>query len=246
MQFTTSVLTAVLATLASAQTLNIPARSGSIVSLSAPMTITGSKDFGNKEYDRGRPCNSDKDTGSASAVFILENGASISNVIIGANQLEGVHCKGACTLKNVWFRDVCEDAISVLGTGNILIQGGGAANAKDKVIQHNGKGTVTLKDYTVVGVGKVFRSCGNCSKQYGPRSITITNLKANGVTADIAGINSNFGDVLTISGSCGTGVKNVCQEFKGILKSAGGESPKLSTKKNCQGAQGLLKTLPKC
>ncbi|KAG4417507.1 hypothetical protein IFR04_009390 [Cadophora malorum] len=246
MQFTTTVLTAVLAAMASAQSLKIPTRVGSIVSLSKPETVTGSKDYGNKEYDRGRACNSDKDTGSASAVFILENGASISNVIIGANQLEGVHCKGACTLKNVWFRDVCEDAISVLGTGNVLIQGGGAQNAKDKVVQHNGKGTVTIKDYTVVSVGKLFRSCGNCSKQYGPRSVTITNLKANGVTADIAGINSNYGDVLTISGSCGTGVKNVCQEFKGILKSAGGESPKLTTKKNCRGAQGLLKTLPKC
>ncbi|CAL3966742.1 unnamed protein product, partial [Diplocarpon coronariae] len=60
------------------------------------------------EYDRGIPCNSDDDTGSASAVFILAPGASISNVIIGADALEGVHCLGACTLSNVWFRDVCE------------------------------------------------------------------------------------------------------------------------------------------
>lgn len=47
-------------------------------------------------------------SGSEGAVFILENGASISNVIIGVKQLEGVHCKGSCTLTNVWFRDVCE------------------------------------------------------------------------------------------------------------------------------------------
>lgn len=46
--------------------------------------------------------------GSDNAVFVLEDGASLSNVIIGADQLEGIHCKGACTLKNVWFRDVCE------------------------------------------------------------------------------------------------------------------------------------------
>lgn len=64
--------------------------------------------MGNKEYDRGRACNTDDDTGSDSAVFILKDGATLSNVIIGANQLEGVHCEGACTLKNVWFRDVCE------------------------------------------------------------------------------------------------------------------------------------------
>jgi hypothetical protein len=108
MQFTTAALTAILATLAASQSLNIPTRVGSIQTLRAPMSITGSKDMGNKEYDRGQACNTDADTGSSNAVFILENGATLSNVIIGANQLEGVHCKGACTLKNVWFRDVCE------------------------------------------------------------------------------------------------------------------------------------------
>ena len=77
-------------------------------SLSKPSTISGSVDYGNKEFDRGRDCNTDDDTGSDNAVFILNEGATISNVIIGTRQLEGIHCKGACTLKNVWFRDVCE------------------------------------------------------------------------------------------------------------------------------------------
>jgi DnaJ-class molecular chaperone len=83
------------------------------------------------------------------------------------------------------------DAISLLGTGDVLIEGGGAANAKDKVVQHNGKGTVTIKDYTVVSVGKVYRSCGNCSGNGGVRKVIIQNLSANGVTSDVAGINSN-------------------------------------------------------
>lgn len=63
------------------------------------------------------------------------------------------------------------DAISLLGTGTVLIQGGGANAASDKVVQANGKGTTTIKDYTVVGVGKVFRSCGNCSVNGGPRNV---------------------------------------------------------------------------
>lgn len=108
MQFTAAIATAILATLTSAQTLNIPTRVGSIVSLSAPSAISGTVDMGNKEFDRGRACNSDADTGSGSAVFVLAAGATLKNVIIGANQLEGVHCKAACTLINVWFRDVCE------------------------------------------------------------------------------------------------------------------------------------------
>ena len=107
MRFELALISAA-AGLAAGQTLNIPTRVGSIVSLAAPSIISGSVDMGNKEFDRGRPCDSDEDTNSQSAVFILKNGATLSNVIIGPNQLEGVHCEGACTLRNVWFRDVCE------------------------------------------------------------------------------------------------------------------------------------------
>jgi pectate lyase len=39
-------------------------------------------------------CAEQDETGEADAMFILENGATLSNVIIGPNQAEGVHCKG--------------------------------------------------------------------------------------------------------------------------------------------------------
>ncbi|KAK1999902.1 pectate lyase [Colletotrichum falcatum] len=230
-------VSAMLATVATAQTLNIPTRSGSIVSLSAPSTISGSKDFGNKEFDRGRACDTDDDTGSESAVFILESGATLSNVIIGANQLEGVHCKGACTLKNVWFRDVCEDAISALGNGDVLIQGGGAQNAADKVVQHNGRGTVTIDGFTVVTAGKLYRGCGDCTNNGGPRNVVVKNVKAKNVK-ELVGINSNYGDVATISGTCGSSVPKVCQEYKGVNKGSG-SSTKVSTTANCKGQASL-------
>jgi pectate lyase len=244
MKFTTTVIASALVALSSAQTLKIPTRSGNIISLPSPSVIKGSFDGGNKEYDRGRPCNSDDDTGSESAVFILENGAKLSNVIIGANALEGVHCKGSCTITNVWFRDVCEDAISILGTGDALIQGGGAQEAVDKVVQHNGRGTVTIKDYTVVNAGKLYRSCGDCTDNGGPRKVIVQNVKVNGMTSDLVGINSNYGDTATISGSCGRS-KKVCQEYKGVKKGSGSSS-KLSSNSACLGAQGKLSTLPAC
>ncbi|KAL1795350.1 hypothetical protein ACET3X_007166 [Alternaria dauci] len=239
-------LLSLVASMAAAQTLNIPSRVGSIVSLPEPSTITGTVDLGNKEFDRGQPCDSDEDTGSNNAVFILQDGATLSNVIIGANALEGVHCMGTCTLLNVWFRDVCEDAVSVLGTGDATIIGGGAAEAKDKVIQHNGRGTVTIKDYTIVNAGKLYRSCGDCTdnSKKSPRKVIVENVKAYGVTSDLIGINSNFGDSATISGSCGS-TKNVCAEYKGVDK-GNGSSSKLDTKNACLGAQGKLDKLPAC
>jgi hypothetical protein len=94
-------LLALVASIASAQTLNIPTRVGSIVTLPSPSSITGSVDFKNGEFDRGHDCNSDEDTGSENAVFILQDGAAISNVIIGAASLEGVHCLGTSALKAI-------------------------------------------------------------------------------------------------------------------------------------------------
>ncbi|KAM0695822.1 hypothetical protein Q7P36_004304 [Cladosporium allicinum] len=243
MLYTTTLL-ASLAAFSTAQTLNIPTRSGSIISLAQPSTISGSVDYGNKEFDRGRNCDTDADTGSDSAVFILNEGATISNVIIGARQLEGIHCKGSCTLRNVWFRDVCEDAVSALGNGNVLWQGGGANSASDKVVQHNGRGTVTIKDTTFVGVGKVYRSCGDCTNNGGPRNVVIDNIRVNGVTSDLVGINSNYGDVASISNSCGVS-KKVCQEYKGVTKGSG-SSAKVSSTANCRGSQGTLAKLPTC
>ena len=71
--------------------------------------------------------------GDADAVFILENGAVLKNAIIGADQIEGVHCEGACTIQNVWWSNVCEDALSLKGNGDATIIGGGAQGADDKV-----------------------------------------------------------------------------------------------------------------
>ncbi|CAL3969921.1 hypothetical protein PZA11_007530 [Diplocarpon coronariae] len=217
---------------------------GTVEKLAAARVITGSFDGGNKEFDRGVPCG-EGENGSADAVFILEDGASLSNVIIGSEQREGVHCKGACTLTNVWHRAVCEDAVSLLGTGDVKIVGGGASGAKDKVIQHNGRGTVTITDYTIDGAGKVYRSCGNCSGNGGPRKVVITGLKASGITAEVAGINSNYGDTVTIGSSCGAGA-SVCQEYRGIDKSAGGDPGKVTTTDACLGEQGKLPELPAC
>jgi pectate lyase len=77
-----------------------------------------------------------------------------------------VHCDGACTLDSVWFEDVCEDAISVKNDKagqQTWIIGGGAYHASDKVVQHNGCGTVNIINFYVEDYGKLYRSCGNVS-----------------------------------------------------------------------------------
>lgn len=40
-------------------------------------------------------------------MFVIESGGSLSNVVIGPNQIEGVHCNGGCKLSNVVWTAVC-------------------------------------------------------------------------------------------------------------------------------------------
>ncbi|EUC63994.1 pectate lyase, putative, partial [Rhizoctonia solani AG-3 Rhs1AP] len=168
-------------------------------SLSAPITVTGTYDGGN-----------------------------VRNVVIGANQAEGVHCLGPCNLYNVWFEDVCEDAITIKQTsGQSNIVGGGAKGASDKVVQHNGGGTVKIDSYCVQTFGKLYRSCGNCSTQY-KRTVLISQIIGKSGSV-LAGINSNYGDVAqfdTASLSLSS-VSSICDTYQG--NSSGDEPTKLTS-----------------
>ncbi|CAF3517564.1 unnamed protein product [Rotaria socialis] len=168
-----------------------------------------------RRFDRGRgACKQQVEGGKADAVFILENGATLKNVIIGPDQAEGVHCQGSCNIINVWWEDVCEDALTIRQiSGTTRITGGGAKSAQDKVIQHNGGGTIIVTDFYVQDFGKLWRSCGNCGTQY-PR-----HLQLNGVIAKngkvLAGGNGNYNDTVRISNTCATNVISICDTYKG-------------------------------
>ncbi|WZH43588.1 pectate lyase-domain-containing protein [Fusarium acuminatum] len=189
--------------------------------------VSGELDGGMTYYDRSPAvCRDQEETGEADAMFILEDGATLRNVIIGPGQAEGVHCKGSCTLENVWFEDVCEDAITLKQkSGTSVIRGGGAFHASDKVVQFNGRGTVEISDFYVEDYGKLVRSCGNCKDNGGPRNVVIENIAAvNGGV--LCGINTNYGDTCTISNTCQDAGKN-CDLFEG--NSDGSEPIKLSS-----------------
>ncbi|KAF0329046.1 pectate lyase [Colletotrichum asianum] len=195
-------------------TKTLPQSSGT-VETDAAIPVSGSFDGGMKMYDRNPSvCQEQTETGEDDAMFILEDGATLSNVILGPGQAEGVHCKGTCTLINVWHSDVCEDAITLKQTsGTSSIIGGGAFHAADKVVQFNGRGTVSIKDFYVEDYGKLVRSCGNCKANGGPRNVEIENVVAvdGGV---LCGINTNYGDTCMISGACQSAGKS-CDLFEG-------------------------------
>jgi hypothetical protein len=155
---------------------------------------------------------------SQDPMFDLAPGSTLQNVIIGAPAGDGVHCAGSCTLRNVWWEDVGEDAATFRGSGSptFLVDGGGARSASDKVFQHNGAGTLTIQNFQVSNFGKLYRSCGNCSTQV-QRHVVIRNVRLTAPGGAVAGINVNFGDTaqfsnITIVGDPGM---DICLKYIG-------------------------------
>ena len=167
-----------------------PAATGT-QALTATRSISGTVDLGLVRYTGW----GGSDAEGQDPLFNLSNGATLKNVIIGAPAGDGIHCAGQCTLINVWFEDVGEDAVTFRGSSSSqvsTIDCAGAKSASDKILQHNGAGTVMVKNFWAQTFGKVYRSCGNCSTQYA-RHVVLSNITATGGST-IAGINTNYGD----------------------------------------------------
>jgi len=171
---------------------------------------------------------------SQQPVFTLKN-ATIRNVHIKAGAAaDGIHCiEGACRLENVVWDDVCEDAATLMDAGTSMTVSGGSANAADdKVFQHNSKNsTVNIENFTTYNrIGKLYRSCGDCTNNGGPRFVNINNVKMTGSNGAVAGINRNYGDKATIRNlkiynwSFPDGNAEVCLVHIGVEKGSGSSS----------------------
>ena len=156
---------------------------------------------------------------SQDPMFEVANGGTIQNLIIDAPAGDGIHCLGSCTIRNVWWNDVGEDAATFLSSSssaNYLVDGGGAKSGADKVFQHNGAGTVTIKNFQVYSSGKLYRACGNCSTSY-KRNVVMDGITARS-TGVLAGINSNWGDTARFSRITVYGSTTICERYKGVPK----------------------------
>lgn len=171
-------------------------------------------------------------------MFKLNNGATVKNVVIGDGSLgsgtnlaaggaDGVHCYGQCNISNVYWADVGEDGATlrkVSGvTSKLTISGGAAFKAADKLFQHNGDGTLIVQDFYADNIGKLYRSCGNCSTQYA-RKVTLTGVRLGTVNSGVVGVNSSYDsysgiagqyDVATITDLVYGGSKPKCDTYVG-------------------------------
>ncbi|AIR97693.1 pectate lyase [Streptomyces glaucescens] len=190
--------------------------------VSSTIPVSGTYDGGYKRfYGTGELGGTGQDEGQ-DPLFKLADGAVLKNVILGAPAADGIHCTGSCTLQNVWWEDVGEDAATFKGksaSAVYTVYGGGARKADDKVFQFNGAGKLVVTKFQVSDFGKLVRTCGNCSTQYKNRQVIVDDVDVTAPGKSIVGINANFGETASlrnvrIHGDSGKKIKP-CTRFQG-------------------------------
>jgi hypothetical protein len=197
-------------------------------SVSSPIPVSGVYDGGLKRFTgSGRLGTGGQDEGQL-PLFELANGATLKNVILGNPAADGVHCNGNCTLENVWWEDVGEDAATFRGessSGTMIVRCSGAKAATDKVFQHNGAGTLTIQNFLAENFNKLYRSCGNCNEQFARHVILQDVTVRQGQT--LVGINTNYGDTADFDRITVYGNVTVCERYTG--NSTGAEPVRTGT-----------------
>ena len=164
-------------------------------------------------------------TENQSPIFTI-NGGTVQNVIIGDGSVGTGTNLAAGGADGSHWADVGEDGPPLKGSGNLIISGGAAFKAADKLFQHNGSGTLTITNFYASNIGKLARSCGNCSTQYA-RKIVVDSVSLGTVNASVVGVNSSYDsrsgiagqyDVATFSNLDYSGSKTKCATYVGTGK----------------------------
>jgi len=191
-----------------------PTPMGSPVTISGTKSVSGVYDGKMALHDGDLNDCTNGDQSSTKAIIEVADGGTVKNIVFGAKVGDGIHCLGSCTIDNVWFPHVCDDAITVLGGSGktATISNSGFKNARDKTIQHNGNGsTVVLNNIYVETAGKLYRSCGQGCSSSDKRTATISNVVAIGAS-QIAGVSTN--DKVTLTNICTYRTPSICRTYK--------------------------------
>ncbi|HVY26069.1 MAG TPA: pectate lyase [Polyangiaceae bacterium] len=82
------------------------------------------------------------------------------------------------------------------------------------MIQHNGAGTLYVKNFLVEDFGKLYRSCGNCGTQY-TRHVELDTILANGSKSVLAGVNTKYKDSAKFANIFADLTMKICERYDG-------------------------------
>ncbi|KPC05731.1 Type III helper protein HrpW1 [Pseudomonas amygdali pv. lachrymans] len=138
-------------------------------------TFTADKSMGNGDQGENQK-----------PMFELAEGATLKNVNLGENEVDGIHVKAKnaqeVTIDNVHAQNVGEDLITVKGEGgaavtNLNIKNSSAKGADDKVVQLNANTHLKIDNFKADDFGTMVRTNGG--KQFDDTSIELNGIEAN-------------------------------------------------------------------
>lgn len=138
-------------------------------------TFTADKSMGNGDQGENQK-----------PMFELAEGATLKNVNLGENEVDGIHVKAKnaqeVTIDNVHAQNVGEDLITVKGEGgaavtNLNIKNSSAKGADDKVVQLNANTHLKVDNFKADDFGTMVRTNGG--KQFDDMSIELNGIEAN-------------------------------------------------------------------
>ncbi|KTB59264.1 type III effector HrpK [Pseudomonas viridiflava ICMP 13104] len=119
-------------------------------------------------------------------MFELAEGATLKNVNLGENEVDGIHVKAKnaeqVTIDNVHAQNVGEDLITVKGEGgaavtNLNIKNSSAKGADDKIVQLHANTHLKVAGFKADDFGTMVRTNGG--KQFDDMSIELNGVDAN-------------------------------------------------------------------
>ncbi|HEY4012388.1 MAG TPA: pectate lyase [Polyangiaceae bacterium] len=191
-----------------------PTAVGSTVNISGTKEITGVYDGKMALHEGNLNDCTTGDQSSTTPIMEVADGGTVKNVVFGTHVGDGIHCLGSCTIDNVWFPFICDDAVTMLGGSGktMTLTNSGFKNARDKTIQHNGDGSTVVIDTVYSNVaGKLYRSCGQGCSSSAKRTAKISNVIAIGVD-QVAGVSTN--DHVTLSNICTYQSGQICKTYQ--------------------------------
>ncbi len=120
---------------------------GSATVSSTIRVSSGTYDGGCKVFNATSALGDGSQKEGQSPVFIVENGATLKNVILGSNAADGIHFYGSANIDNIRWTNVGEDAMTVKKSGTINIKNISAFAGSDKFFQVNAESTISISNW---------------------------------------------------------------------------------------------------
>ena len=114
------------------------------------------------------------------------------------------------TLQNIYWEDVCIDALTLKGEKNLctkfVVKGGAAKVPRDIIIRHNSVGSLYINSFYAQNSQRLYVSCPNWNSGYQERSdVTKTDDVVASNVKFLAAVKKNYRDIVTLKNSKITG-----------------------------------------